>query len=1382
MKQKLKRAKQLFLLASIGMASMLTEKVAAQTCATPMTLPIDTCTTYSVNDSVVWLTFNSGAGASWCNITLSVPSGGPNTIVAGELYSGTCTSLSLEQISMNDIGTILINGNITASTTYLVKVIRSSATSGQIEVCLNVLTTIAPCPTCTPTACQLICNPNLELYSGANNQGPANFGGGNVCNWGVPNMSPPNPNFPPNAGTADYFNSNFTNTWLDLTGFPGSEPAHSGNGYGGIYCYASTMPLYREFIQQQLQAPLVQFQSYTLRFWISLADASGFAVNDIGAYISTTQPVQSPNPSVLNFTPQITAGTVTTINGWVQITGTYVATGGEQWITIGSFGNSQVATPVPIPPPFQLAGPYPAPLLTNPNLGAYYFIDDITLEYSPAPSFTWSGTCRINFTNNLDCIDPTAPNAYTWDFGDGSPINTTENPTHTFPLNGHQYTVTHTITTPNGNVYTYTAIVIQPGGPIANIVGYATNNCGAGTIGYTATPCDPNIQYSWVVSGGTPISGIGCNINVDWGGQGGFIYLTAFDPINDCTTRDTLEIPPCCHGPGLRIDNMTASQALSDPLILPFVTGGNTITYPNNIFITGVFTVDVPITFLNCPMINIGGNTPILVNPGQTLTFDDCTTEVLCDYMWDGIYLANVTSTANIINGSVLQQAKNTVVSNSGGRYTIVNSTLQNNYRDIVVNAYLGTHPGVVRGTDFLMNSPFLTAVPAFPFGHNKTICAIEIYDNADITFGDATIIANRNRFNNVAVGVRSNNSNTKVINARFNNMSGNINIPNAGTGVVANGQKNVTYQAAIVVGGTGLNKCVFTTMRIGVDVYDIVNVNVLNNNISEIRLYGVRLQRCHQRVININDNLMTNASVTYGFNTGFLLLECYDATVNINSNTILQTNTVAGQVGTGIRVALVTPGNVILNIVNNVSVARVRTGILLERLIGKDLVYVTNNTISFVKPNANYTVPHHGVHLVDCGGKVRVEYNIIQKSAPIPTTFGMRNNLRGVTIQNSPTSIVAHNTITRMGTGIYGQGISSNSTLACNTLVRCFDGFYFLPGCDIGDQVINPTNGNPTPTGNIWTSSINSDLNGGIFPGIFWYRDASYSPVVAGTMVGGSLNGAGNTTTLSGNPSACTIIPLFAPPAIDREQNAGVPVLNPTPTPGSEQGYIVRQKAHQKLREVPSWMTLGTPQDSLYTNFYMEQDNSNIGLFRNFEDMAAVDSAVLAGAILGTIVDTNVSETNLKTVYSIYQQTWMQGVNEFSAADSMTLENIAVQPSADAGEAVYAARVMLAIQVDDDAPSGERYGAEMEEESISTMEIFPNPATNQVTINPNLAENQSGVVEVSDVQGKIVLSKPVTAGSTTLDVSGLDNGLYFVQLIVDGELVETNKLEIVHE
>jgi hypothetical protein len=587
MKQKLRRVRQTLLLFTLAVSPFFADTAAAQSCAVPLSIPVNDCDTYKVNDSIVWFSFNSGSGASWGTITVSSPPTDPAVITGAELYTGTCTSLTLVHSGVDDLGEFIIRSPVTASTNYLIKVTRSNSSDGELTICSNLAVSSVACSPCILTGCQLICNPDLESYQFTNSsQNLANFVDSNVCYWNTAGV-----------GTPDYFGTGFP-TALDATNFAGAEPAHSGNAYGGMYCYFSATALYREYVQQQLQSPLVAGQYYTVRFWVSLADYSGFSVTQLGAYISVNQPQQTPNPSVLNLTPQVVGSAAVSINGWVPITGTFQAQGGEQWITIGNFDGSNsypAVSPAPAPPPFPN-------LPTNPNLGSYYFIDDITLEEYPDPGFTWSGTCNIDFTSSAGCLDPSA--THSWNFGDpasgGNNTSTLQNPSHIFTQNGVPYTVTHTITSPFSGVLTYTATVIQQGNPDAAIAGYQTNNCGYGTLTYDA-PCDSGIVYTWTVVGGTPTSGTGCQINIAWDSTGGYVVLAAWDSIDDCVGYDTLNIPPCCSYPGVPISNRTASDILSDPMYAPYVTGSvfdGTALLTNHLIITGVLTIDVPITFI----------------------------------------------------------------------------------------------------------------------------------------------------------------------------------------------------------------------------------------------------------------------------------------------------------------------------------------------------------------------------------------------------------------------------------------------------------------------------------------------------------------------------------------------------------------------------------------------------------------------------------------------------------------------------------------------------------------------------------------------------------------------------------------------------------------
>jgi hypothetical protein len=184
---------------------------------------------------------------------------------------------------------------------------------------------------------------------------------------------------------------------------------------------------------------------------------------------------------------------------------------------------------------------------------------------------------------------------------------------------------------------------------------------------------------------------------------------------------------------------------------------------------------------------------------------------------------------------------------------------------------------------------------------------------------------------------------------------------------------------------------------------------------------------------------------------------------------------------------------------------------------------------------------------------------------------------------------------------------------------------------------------------------------------------------------------------------------------------------------------------------------------------------------------MAAVDSFSAAGSILNSIVDSNMSEHNLKVVYSIYQQSWMQGIFEFSHADSATLYGIAIQYASEAGEAVYSARVLLGLDIDEYGAgvSGNRLGNSdaTTAEPVTAVSIYPNPVSDQLNVNTTLTEDQTGTIIITDLQGKIVMQQTIgMSGAALMNVAGLDNGMYLVQVYVDGVLIETNKLEMIHE
>lgn len=177
----------------------------------------------------------------------------------------------------------------------------------------------------------------------------------------------------PTAATSDYFNAcNSTNVSVPYN-FTGFQQARSGLGYAGIVMeYNQIGNDWFEYIQSKLNEPLSQGKFYHIEFYVSLAEQfSDYATSSIGAYISNDG-IYSPSSteSNISFQPQIIGDSFfTDTSGWMLIDGYYLATGGEEFLTIGFYsqlGNIDTMSFKPNPP--------------IESYGIYYLIDDVSIQ------------------------------------------------------------------------------------------------------------------------------------------------------------------------------------------------------------------------------------------------------------------------------------------------------------------------------------------------------------------------------------------------------------------------------------------------------------------------------------------------------------------------------------------------------------------------------------------------------------------------------------------------------------------------------------------------------------------------------------------------------------------------------------------------------------------------------------------------------------------------------------------------------------------------------------------------------------------------------------------------------------------------------------------
>jgi gliding motility-associated-like protein len=313
-------------------------------------------------------------------------------------------------------------------------------------------------------------NGGFEIYT----QCPQMRNDGTTCsNWNAPTR-----------GTSDYFNTcapNGNNGIGVPNNFAGTQLPRTGDAYTGIYAsqnFSSPFLEYREYMQVTLDSLLVSGGKYTFTMYISLGDNSNYASNKMGAYISQTRP-SSNTDRYLNVLPQIVSNTyITDKTNWVKVTGEYIATGGEKYITIGVFEPAVTNTKITVTGG-STASAY--------NGVSYYYIDDVTLtracDVGTNPLITDTAACMKPGDLFLISAVDTAQHTYSWNTG-----STTK--TINAPVSG-KYIVK--VSSPFCSVYDTITVTRKP----IPVVKLGPDLYVCGTVDTLLSPGNPGMLYLW---------------------------------------------------------------------------------------------------------------------------------------------------------------------------------------------------------------------------------------------------------------------------------------------------------------------------------------------------------------------------------------------------------------------------------------------------------------------------------------------------------------------------------------------------------------------------------------------------------------------------------------------------------------------------------------------------------------------------------------------------------------------------------------------------------------------------------------------------------------------------------------------------------------------
>ena len=181
--------------------------------------------------------------------------------------------------------------------------------------------------------------------------------------------------YSPSPIKADLFTKENKNPNLLTSGNSfGKEEPKQGENYAGIVAFSYNDKVPRSYLATQIAQPMIKGMKYCVTMYVSLAEASKYACNQL-AFNFSSKPLEQKDKGSIITASHILHPQKKVINasyGWEKICGTYIAEGGEKFITIGNFTNNEGTTNEKTPKNTAFKGVQ--------AIAAYYYIDDIHIS------------------------------------------------------------------------------------------------------------------------------------------------------------------------------------------------------------------------------------------------------------------------------------------------------------------------------------------------------------------------------------------------------------------------------------------------------------------------------------------------------------------------------------------------------------------------------------------------------------------------------------------------------------------------------------------------------------------------------------------------------------------------------------------------------------------------------------------------------------------------------------------------------------------------------------------------------------------------------------------------------------------------------------------
>lgn len=466
------------------------------------------------------------------------------------------------------------------------------------------------------------------------------------------------------------------------------------------------------------------------------------------------------------------------------------------------------------------------------------------------------------------------------------------------------------------------------------------------------------------------------------------------------------------------------------------------------------------------------------------------------------------------------------------------------------------------------------------------------------------------------------------------------------------------------------------------------------------------------------------------------------------------------------------------LNIRDNM-IANCKFGIhVLNQVEGQ----IRNNIINYFVPNNKISYStgrlsaRRGIFLQSTTS-IDVENNSILRTInntdifqTVPSMVGGIQGDLAVGISNYDShNLISHNIISNMPTSIVVGGHCLGSVFQCNELIDGQEGFKLRGANFQMDDQITGASGN-LPNHNSWKSY----LSGGTWPGnsriiddglippslVKWYypnpntdEDPTAAPFIS--------------SVIADVPSTFGFTDCVTPGCIncwpDRLYNIiSDSILN---AHSDEIAYYNRMYVYRSLKDSLQLMYSGSTYDVELQNFFTLMALNNIGTITEINELLSDDDRANA-----YLQNQNINPDYLMDVNTVKVNEICAGIVndtlEYNEQQRSDLLAIAYQLPAFGGEAVYRARAILGIYLDDTEIAFRL--ASTENNSESNFIVEPNPTSGQFKIHYLLSKNESAKWLIYNTLGKLINQGELDQDSNfrIFDLSSNSSGIY--SLIVE--------------